>query len=295
VNAYGLRSVNEAKPGQAWSYGASAYYPNDKFVAQIAFREIQENFKPALGFVQRDNVQLLRIGASYNPRPRFLNIQQMFHDVYYTRFTRLDYGQVESWDLYLAPLDWHLRSGDSIHAVVDFQPTYERLFERFEIAPGVILLPGEYRFIRHRSVLTTAAKRPLSGSLSLGRGDYWSGQAEQVTASLTYKVPPRFSISLSTNQTFARLPEGNFIARIFTSNVNYAASPSLSFSNLVQYDNRSRNLGWQSRVRWTLQPGNDVFVAFNQGWVQEEQENRSLRFRVEDSRLSTKFQYSYRF
>jgi hypothetical protein len=48
-------------------------------------------------------------------------------------------------------------------------------------------------------------------------------------------------------------------------------------------------------VRWTLQPGNDLFFAFNQGWVQEEIDNRSLRFRTQDTKLSTKFQYSYRF
>ena len=83
VNAYGVRSVNEGVPGRDWSYGFSAHYPNDKFNAQVAFREIQENFKPALGFVQRDNVRMLRVAGSYNPRPKdFLNIQQMFHDVY---------------------------------------------------------------------------------------------------------------------------------------------------------------------------------------------------------------------
>jgi hypothetical protein len=38
-----------------------------------------------------------------------------------------------------------------------------------------------------------------------------------------------------------------------------------------------------------------VFFAFNQGWVQEEGENRSLRFRAEDTKMSGKFQYSYRF
>ena len=32
---------------------------------------------------------------------------------------------VESWDLYVALLDWHLRSGDSVHAVFDINPTYE--------------------------------------------------------------------------------------------------------------------------------------------------------------------------
>jgi hypothetical protein len=294
VNAYGVRSDNGPRSERDWSYGFSAEYPNDKFDAQVAVREMQENFAPALGFVQRNNVRLLRVGASYNPRPKFLNIQQMFHDVYYTRFVRLDNNQVESWDLYIAPFDWHLNSGDAVHAVMDFNPTYERLFEPFEISPGVILAPGEYKFLRHRGVVTTANKRKLFASFNIAWGSYWSGDAEQVTASVTYRLPPWFSISGSSNQTFARLPEGNFIARIFSSNVNYAASPALSFSNLIQYDNRSRNLGWQSRVRWTLKPGSDLFFAFNQGWVQE-YENQDLRFRTQDTKVSSKFQYSYRF
>jgi hypothetical protein len=296
ANAYAVRSVNDGVTGRDWSYGFSAHYPNDKYNAQVAFREIQENFRPALGFVQRDNVRMLRMAASYNPRPKdFLNVQQMFHDVYYTRFTRLDNGEVESWDLYVTLLDWHLKSGDNLHGMFDFNPTYERLFEPFEISPGVILLPGEYRFTRFRSnLLSTATKRRLSGSINLTYGGYWSGKAEQLTTNLTYKLPPRFTISLGTNQTFARLPEGRFIARIFTSTVNYAVSPSLSLSNLIQYDNRSRNLGWQSRIRWTLQPGNDLFFAFNQGWIQDD-EIVGRRFRTADSKVSAKFQYSFRF
>jgi hypothetical protein len=294
VNAYAVKSVNDGVTDKDWSYGASAYYPNDKFRGQVVFREIQQNFDPAIGFVQRDNVRLFRVGGSFDPRPRFWNLQQMFHDVFYTRFTRLDNGEVESWDLYVTLLDWHFRSGDSWHGMFDFNPIYERLFEPFQISPGVVLPPGEYRFTRFKHNLGSfAAKRRVSGQVQLFWGNYWSGRAEQVTTAITYKLPPRFTISLNTNQTFARLPEGNFTARIFTSNVGFAASPRLSFSNLIQYDNRSRNLGWQSRVRWTLQPGNDLFMAFNQGWIHEEGDN--LRFRTQDSKVSAKFQYSMRF
>ncbi|HUP41047.1 MAG TPA: DUF5916 domain-containing protein [Vicinamibacterales bacterium] len=298
VDGFAVRGVNSpagAASNDDWSYGFSAAYPNDKFDAQIAVREIQRNFRPALGFVQRDNVRLLRIGASYNPRPKFLNIQQIFHDFYYTQFTNLDNNLVESRDAYISLFDWHLRSGDSVHAIMDVNPVYERLFEPFEISPGVFLPIGEYRFTRFRSNAMTAARRRLSVSASVGSGSYWSGKAEQVTASMSFKLPPRFIASVSTNQTFARLPQGNFITRIFTSNIGYTASPRLSFSNLIQYDNRSRNLGWQSRVRWTLQPGNDFFLSFNQGWIQDELENRRMQFRVQDSRVSMKFQYSYRF
>jgi hypothetical protein len=300
VNAYGVRGVNKGVSDKDWSYGFSAYYPNDKYLAQVAFREIQRNFRPALGFVQRANVQMLRVAGSYNPRPKKLfNIQQMFHDVFYTRFTRLDNHQAESWDLYATLLDWHFKSGDSTHAMLDFNPTYERLFEPFEIAPGVILPPGEYRFTRFRtSPLTSAAKRRVSGGVTLTYGNYWSGKAEQINTTLSYKLPPWFLMSLSTNQTFARLPQGRFITRIVTSNIAYAVSPRLSFSNLVQYDNRSRNLGWQSRMRWTLEPGSDLFLAFNQGWIQEDDEKddrRGFRFRTQDTKLSSKIQYSIRF
>ncbi len=297
VTAYGARSVTQDSPGKDWSYGFSAEYPNDRFAGQIALREIQANFKPALGFVQRSNVRMLRVAGSYNPRPkRFPSIQQMFHDVYFTRFSRLDYGLVESWNLYATLLDWHLTSGDSAHAILDFNPTYERLFEPFEISPGVVLPPGEYRFTRFRSSpMATAPKRRLSGSAAVIFGRYWSGNAHQVTTAVTYKLPPWLTVSLNTNQTFAHLPEGRFVARIVTSNLDYSASPRLSFSNLIQYDNRSRNLGWQSRVRWTQRAGNDLFIAFNQGWVRDEWEGDSLRFHMQDTKLSAKFQYSVRF
>ena len=291
LNAYGLRSVNEGTSNRDWSYGFSAQYPNDKVNLQFIWREMQENFRPALGFVQRTNVRLLRIGTSYNPRPNdFLGIQQAFHDVYYTRFTRLDNGEVESWELHTTLVDWHFKSGDALHSFWDVTPTYEHLFSSFAISPGVVLPAGEYRFTRWRANLASASKRKLRGSVNFSFGNFWSGHAETLQTGFTYKIPPRFSISFSTNQTFARLPQGNFTARILSARVDYAASPFLSFSNLIQYDNRSRNLGWQGRVRWTLEPGNDLFFVFSQGWIQETTSGR--RFSAQDSKVSAKFQYT---
>jgi hypothetical protein len=67
----------------------------------------------------------------------------------------------------------------------------------------------------------------------------------------------------------------------------------LSFSNFVQYDNESRDLGWQSRVRWILRPGNDLFLVFSQGWLQNPR--GGFHFSPGDTKLSTKVQYTFRF
>jgi hypothetical protein len=294
VNLYALRSINEGIRGKDWSWGFSALYPNDRYDVQVTVREIQDNFRPAIGFVQRRNVRMFRVGTSFNPRPKdFLNIQQMFHDVYFTRFTRLDNGETESMYLYATLVDWHFNTGDSMHSVLDIDYSYERLFAPFVISPGVVLPPGIYEFTRFRNNFTSAPQRRLSASFNYSFGEYWSGTAQILTTGLTYKMPPRFSIALNTNQTFARLPQGNFVARIISSQVSYSVSPLLTFSNLVQFDNLSRNVGWQSRMRWTLRPGNDLFFVYGQGWLQEN--TGGYNFFAQESKISTKLQYTFRF
>jgi hypothetical protein len=74
---------------------------------------------------------------------------------------------------------------------------------------------------------------------------------------------------------------------------NYSFTPFLSVTNFVQYDNESRNLGWQSSFRWITKPGNDLFLVFNQGWLQNER--GGFNFRSAGTRLSGKIQYTFRF
>ena len=138
------------------------------------------------------NVRLLRLGAQHNPRPKkVLNIRDIQNAIFYTRFTNLDNGEVESWNLFLTPTDWHWKSGDSVHRFLSPDLTYERLFAPFQIFPGVVLPPGEYRFTRWRSHLMTAAKRRLQANVQWAFGTYWSGHADELTTGVTYKIPPR--------------------------------------------------------------------------------------------------------
>ena len=140
----------------------------------------------------------------------------------------------------------------------------------------------------------SASKRRWQANVAWSLGNYWSGSAHELTTNVTYKIPPGFTLNVNTNQRFARLPQGNVDAMILGGRVNYSASPFVSLSNLIQYDNASRNLGWQARLRWILQPGNDLFFVFGQGWIKEAIEDDRYRFRAQDSKLSAKFQYTFR-
>ncbi len=41
-------------------------------------------------------------------------------------------------------------------------------------------------------------------------------------------------------------------------------SPDLDWFNFVQFDDASDSLGWNSRLRWIVTPGEELFVVWNQ-------------------------------
>jgi hypothetical protein len=215
----------------------------------------------------------------------------MNHQFQFMRFARLEDGRVESWRVFTAPVNYTFNSGDRIE--FNYAPQFERLFRPFEIARGVTLPVGDYRFDRWRLEFATASKRRLNMTGTWWLGTYWSGHADELSGSIQYKIAPHFQTQFNYNQTFATLREGNFVTRIFGLRADYSVSPFLTFFNLIQFDNESKNLGWQTRARWILRPGRELIIVFNQGWIKED--GATPGFRPADRTLAIKAQYTFRF
>jgi hypothetical protein len=295
VDAYAIKTERAGLTGDDASFGVVASYPNDRWWGYVEARRVGRDFSPPLGFIQRRAVDKFSTRIEFNPRPkRFLNVRQTFNEFQYTVYKRNDLGRVESWRLFTAPINWEFNTGDRVE--FNWAPTFERLFAPFEIADNVTLPAGDYRFTRYRAEFETAAKRFWQAEVTWWFGSYYSGHADEIEAELLFKFAPHFQAGLSAEQTFGRLPQGNFVARVWALRADYAFSPFFTVANFLQYDNESRNLGWQSRLRWILKPGNDLFLVFNQGWEQAPLDaGRRFRFRAAGTRLTGKIQYTFRF
>jgi hypothetical protein len=87
------------------------------------------------------------------------------------------------------------------------------------------------------------------------------------------------------------MPGGDFISRTARVSYNYSFSPNLSVNNLLQYDNESNELGFQSRTRLIAEDGRELFFVINSGW--EDQLDR--RFVLQDQDFTLKVVSSLRF
>ncbi|MEW6213456.1 MAG: DUF5916 domain-containing protein, partial [Acidobacteriota bacterium] len=157
IDAFAVKTLNEGIEGEDLAYGFSVNYPNDLWDLELGWRQVEDKFRPALGFVPRPGVRRLNLGVEYKPRPKnFLSVRQMFHEFFFNRFTRLDSGRTESWRLFTAPVNWTFNSGDRVE--FNYAPQFERLFRPFEIADGVVIPAGDYRFTRWRAEFGTSSK-----------------------------------------------------------------------------------------------------------------------------------------
>ena len=76
----------------------------------------------------------------------------------------------------------------------------------------------------------------------------------------------RVQLEADIENDFGRLPKGNFVQRLWQLQGAYAWSPNLVLSSFIQYDTESQNVGTNTRLRWTIKPGNDLFIVWNRGW-----------------------------
>lgn len=283
--------VGAATGGRA-AFGAMLDYPNDVIDMSMAFQEVQEQYNPAVGFTARRQFRRYTPEARWNPRPlgnRY--IRRFGFGVQPHIYTNLQ-GDLETVDGNIQAFRMELHSGDNVDFNVS--PSYEYLKDVFEISPGIVLPAGtDYRFTRFGLSAHTANKRIVSLQPRLEWGTFYSG--ERLEASLGMGVRPRPGVTLNLSYEFndVDLAEGSFQTKLYRLVADTQFTPFMYLVNNVQYDTVSRVLGWQSRFRWILKPGNDIFVVYTQNWL--DPSDPAFGFRTLDRRGAAKAVYTKRF
>ena len=286
LDRFALRTDDWASGRADYAYGARVAYPNDRWSGMLGFKRIGEDFRPALGFAPRTGIRKDDGEAGFQPRIGRFGIRQLRFRAGPTVVTDLA-GENETWEVFTALPDIEFDSGEEVGSWV---PTFDRLTFPFEIRPGVVIPPGSYRWSRYQAEVSSATKRPWVVEVGLWWGGFYGGTLHQLESALTLKPSSHLSLRLQLERNDVELPEGNFVTQLLSARVDYSASPNVTWSNLVQYDSDSRVLGFQSRFRWILRPGNDLFVVVSRGWYRRVDGDYLRCF----DRGSAKLQYTFR-
>ncbi len=287
ANAWLLTTFSERAGADDAAGGVKVAYPHEPWELFASFAHYGSDFDPALGFVSRTGVRRAYAYATRAWRPQAPWLRKAALGLTLDLTTDLDGDIVAA--AHDAPyFELVNPAGDRISGT--FSPQRERLEAPFAIVPGIVIPPGNYSFDRTRVQFRASAARALSGEVRVIFGDSFGGTRTDYRLRLVFKPSPRLEFRPGWELRRVRLPQGGFDVRIVRTEAIVAFSPTLVWSVLGQHDNLSRTAGFNSRLRWTVQPGADVFLVVDQGYVEDDD-----FLRLVSSDVSLKAGWTFRF
>lgn len=289
-NLWYQQSDSEGIEGDDTAWGAEVVSPNaDGLKGRIGYTEIGDNFNPALGFVNRRGIKQSEIVGAYTTRfaPDYW-LRSMESRLGYDRITNSQ-GEVESEEIDINFIELENQTGDVFS--IEAQEIREVLNEPFEISDGVTIPIGDYSFQRYGMELSTGGQRSLVTTLTLEDGEFFSGDQSTIGLQIDWLPNKYFTGSLEFEYNDIELPEGSFDVQLYRLLTEVAFNIDWSWINTIQYDNQSDLLGINSRLQYIPRAGQELFLVYNAGWLDEELDG----FRKIGQSATIKLNYTYRF
>ena len=292
VAGFFLWTTNLEHNGGSTARGLRIDYPNERWDAQMTYREIQPSYSPAVGFLERRGYRRFHPQVTFRPRPRNNTLIRRYTfvvdlDNYTDNLNKGNALLERFWRL--TPFGAEFQSGD----LVTFRVFRRRelLENDFRVGGGILLPKGNtYDSTRYNVNARTAGQRMITANGTVEWGDFYSGRRRQYQIQLAVRPHPGLVATLSGDWNRVELAEGSFSTRVLRGVLNTQFSPWISLAQNIQYDTVSAVVGWQSRLRWIVKAGNDVYVVFGNDWV-----DTATGFVTVNRSLTSKINYTHRF
>ena len=291
VNGGDLTGAERRSRGIRWSF------PNDLIRVHSSHREFGEQWDPAVGFFERRGFRRHQPTLTIAPRPQNWSlVRQTEHQIFFEYLTDLD-NRLLTRNIDIKPLQLNFESGDRF--AVEAGRNFERLDRVFTIFgsgdDAIRIQPGDYHSDSWSAELSTAGRRMLSGSINYERSEFWGGDRNSVDLSGTVRSRRGMSLTANFQHNEVSLPQGDFDTNLVRLSWAVNLSPWTAITGNVQYDDLSDVVGVYARLRWIVQPGNDIFVVWSHNWLYDDGPLRDSRFSTLSRGGAVKVNYTFRF
>jgi len=257
---YYAKTATAGLKGDDESYLGRFEYGGDRYGARTDYLKVGDHFNPEVGLVRRDDFRRASGSLRFSPRPTNIrSVRKFTWEGGVENFVN-GAGQTET-RTWVAHFNTEFQNSDNF--ALDGAKNYELLVQPFTIAPGVTIPVGAYDFNDATITYAFGQQRPASGTISLQMGGFYDGTLTAVNLSGA-RVALRKQLSVEPSMTInvVRLPHGDFTTRLVRARTDYAFSPRMFASALVQYNSSDNTYGTNLRYRWEYQAGSEFFVVY---------------------------------
>jgi len=263
LDAYVARTETPGRNGASNAFNLAGTYTTRQWEATLAARQVDEDFNPEVGFLERPsfryyNVRLLR----HLRTPKSSWFRETRPHINFRWYDDAN-GRPQS---RLLHIDSHfLFANGAFFEAPGLNFVREVLRVPFQISDTVTLQPGQYDWFEFASNFNTNLSSPLSVGGTLTLGEFYTGRRVGLQANVTARPNERFFATARVDYQNVHLDEGHFNRVLLGLRLAYAFTPSVFLQSLTQYNNGDKSLSNNIRFGWVGPAGTGLFLVINEG------------------------------
>ena len=110
-----------------------------------------------------------------------------------------------------------------------------------------------------------------------------------VQVELAWRPSHRLNLGFQGERNWGKLPAGDVDIQLARARIDLFLTPNFQILSFLQYDNITKSLGLNTRLRFTYRSLLDIFLVYNRNWL-----DTQGRFLSELNQFFVKIQYSWR-
>jgi hypothetical protein len=290
------KSDNEGVDGDDMAWSATVSFPSRLgWEGGLQVHEVEENFNPALGFVNRTGVRLYggELGYRRN-RDGNVFIREVSHGLEVTHWEFLDTGNIQTREIKMDPIAMRSRSGD--FGRLELSYTTEGLLPGEQPLEdiGIFIPAGEHSFGRWSIFVRTASFRPFRVQLRIDDGDFYNGERFRIEPELLWRPNEHLTFEFRYDYNKYEFPGGQeATTRLMSFENEIAFNAKMSLVTLAQFDNVSDEIGINARFRYNLSAGQDIWFVINHNMARDVMVDD--RFHSTESVAAAKIRWTFRY
>lgn len=266
ATTYWAQTKTTGTTGDDQSYQGIVDYSVDRYGARAEFLKVGANFDPQVGFRRRWDFNRAWGQLRFSPRPADMTRVRKYTFTSSGEYVESGGGVVET-RIVDGHFDAELANSDRV--AVDVQRDYEFLRQPFTPSGAPTPIPvGAYTFDDVTLSYAFGAQRRASGTVAVKVGEFYDGKLRSLTigpggiASGRISLLTRLAVEPTFSVTRVERSAGSFTTRISRARIDYAFTPLMFTSALLQYSSADRAFGTNIRFRWEYAPGSELFLVY---------------------------------
>ena len=257
--------------GTAWRGGVQ--FDSGRTLYTASYTSLGPTFRDELGFVPRQDVDILNASLMRRLRPRAVarHVREIRPQLPYVRFTRgtVDPRTGRPIGVETATLTPTLtiELADASTTEYSYAANEEYLLSAFRpqgMPAGRSIAPGRYRFGSHALTVDQNNARRFAFSGGLRAGGYYDGDRKGVTAGGRLRLNAFAAGTLTWSKDVVTLADGtSFDTSLASLRVDTSFSTRMFLNAFIQYNSVTHQLASNIRYNFIHHPLSDVFLVYN--------------------------------